>query len=82
MAKKKKQTSSGFKEIDKVVEKSVGKSTKQDKIFTPTGDDFYGAHRLLPRLRYGKVSAEYFCKDPERRAELGLPPVYVEPEYT
>lgn len=82
MAKKKNQTSNSFKAVDKVVEPSGAKSTKQDRILTPTGDDFAGAHRLLPRIRYGKVSAEYFCKNPERRAELGLPTILVEPDYT
>jgi hypothetical protein len=82
MARKKQQAMSGFKEIDRVVQDNGPQSTKQDQILTPTGDDFYGAHRFLPVIRYGKVSAEYFCKDPERRAELGLPAIYVEPEYT
>jgi hypothetical protein len=42
-------------------------------ILTPTED-----RRHTFKIRYGKVSAEYYTKDPKRREELGLPPRYVE----
>lgn len=31
------------------------------------------SHRHMTGIRAGKVSAEIFCKNPERRRELGLP---------
>lgn len=45
------------------------------EILTPTED-----RRHVAKIRFGKVSAEVFCKDPKRREELGLPAKTVEPE--
>ena len=49
------------------------KSKLSGIITTPTDD-----RRHTFKVRYGKVSSEYYAKDPERRKELGLPPKYVE----
>ena len=39
-------------------------------IRTPTDD-----RRHTFAIRYGKLSHEIFCRNPKRRAELGLPPL-------
>jgi hypothetical protein len=42
-------------------------------ILTPTQD-----RRHISKIRFGKISAEVFCRDAKRRKELGLPPRRVE----
>lgn len=37
------------------------------------------SERHTTGIRLGAISAEIFCKKPERRRELGLPAIYVEP---
>jgi hypothetical protein len=51
------------------------KSKFSQVIITPTDD-----RRHVSKIRYGKFSHEEFCKNDERRKELGLPPRYVEPQ--
>jgi hypothetical protein len=46
---------------------------RMDVITTPTQD-----RRHTFKIRFGKVSSEYYTKDPQRRKELGLPPKYIE----
>ena len=43
------------------------------RISPPTGQ-----RRHITAIREGKISGEVFCRDPERRAELGLPPIIVD----
>jgi hypothetical protein len=50
------------------------KNKLSQQILTPTDD-----RRHVSKIRFGKFSHEEFCKDPERRKELGLPPRYVDP---
>ena len=44
------------------------------RVSPPTGNV-----RHLGKIREGKISGEVFCRDPERRFELGLPSVEVDP---
>jgi hypothetical protein len=37
------------------------------------------SYRHMTGIRLGKVSSEVFCKNPERRRELGLPSIFVDP---
>lgn len=46
-------------------------------IIIPT-DGNNDCHRHITAIRFGKVSAEIFCKNPERRRELGLPVIHAE----
>ena len=45
-------------------------SKLSSQIFCPTDD-----RRHTSKIRNGKISHEVFTKNPERRKELGLPPV-------
>ena len=44
------------------------------RVSPPTGNV-----RHLGKIREGKISGEVFCRDPERRFELGLPSIEVDP---
>lgn len=44
-------------------------------VSVPTDD-----YRHLAKVRDGSISAEVFCRDPDRRHELGLPIIYSEIE--
>jgi len=46
---------------------------KSGRISPPTGN-----RRHVTSVRLGKISGEVFCRDPERRAELGLEPIIVD----
>ena len=47
--------------------------TKSGRISPPTGN-----RRHTTAIREGKISGEVFCRDPQRRAELGLAPIIVD----
>jgi hypothetical protein len=55
----------------------MAKKGKLSQIITTPTDD----RRHVSKIRFGKVSAEVYCKDPKRREELGLPPKTVDPDY-
>lgn len=46
---------------------------KSGRISPPTGN-----RRHTTAIREGKISAEVFCRDPERREQLGLSEIRVE----
>jgi hypothetical protein len=46
---------------------------KSGRVPVPTGN-----RRHTTAIREGKISGEVFCRDPERRNELGLPPIIVD----
>lgn len=54
----------------------MAKKNKMSAIITTPTDD----RRHVSKIRLGKFSHEEFCKDPKRRAELGLPIRFVDPE--
>lgn len=47
------------------------KSSTTEKQSVPTLD-----RRHVSWIRFGRQSAEVFCKNPKRRQELGLPVIY------
>lgn len=47
-------------------------------IIIPLPLDNPESHRYATWVREGRLSGEIFCKNPERRAELGLPALIVE----
>lgn len=46
-------------------------------IVVPAGEE-PDAYRFTSKIREGRLSGEVFCKDPNRRRELGLPIIYSE----
>ena len=54
--------------------RSIVKLKKRIDVITIPTDD----RRHISKIRFGKVSHEVFCKNPERRRELGLPVVVAE----
>lgn len=73
MPKKKKV--SGPENVDNtiIIEQGFKRNGGFIPIIVPTQDT-----RHVTGLRLGKISAEVFCRRPERRRELGLPVLYVE----
>jgi hypothetical protein len=72
MAKKKRNIDREF-EVTKEIKPSVKFGPKAP----PLGDSLDTRH-LRSWIRYGKISAEVFCRDNKRRVELGLPAILVE----
>lgn len=46
-------------------------------IIVPAADE-PDAYRFMSKIREGRMSGEVFCRNPERRRELGLPIIYSE----
>lgn len=59
-----------FEKADPFIPAKILSSTKLDTPAIPTGNS-----RHLTKVRLGRFSAEQFCRNPERRRELGLPPI-------
>jgi len=54
------------------------KIRESEPITIPTGDS-----RHIGKIREGKISGEVFCRDPDRRRDIGLPALPTpEPDYT
>lgn len=66
MARKK----AGFEKADPFTPAKILSSTKLETQAIPTENP-----RHLTKVRLGRFSAEQFCRDPKRRAELGLRPI-------
>lgn len=68
---KKKQTTGKFEKESIVIQDEVEQRRGGFiPIIIPTGDA-----RHLTGIRVGKISSEVFARKPERRKELGLPPI-------
>ena len=60
-------------ELAEANDRSHNEIPKDGRIITPTND-----RRHITAVREGRISAEVFCRDPERREQLGLPAIIVD----
>jgi hypothetical protein len=70
LARKKRQGGTDFPPEDTKLNGDI-----KTVIIVPPCDGRYDAHRFTTSIRHGRISFEQFCKNNDRRAELGLSPI-------
>lgn len=73
LAKKKRS----HKTDDYIPDPFNGSVSRRKEIAVPA-DNEPDAYRFTAKIRQGRISGEVFCKNPERRKELGLSPIIVD----
>jgi hypothetical protein len=61
--------------VDNQITRKILEARQEEKMSVPTLD-----RRHTSWIRHGRQSAEVFCKNPERRIELGLPVILPDPD--
>lgn len=74
MAKRKRNQG---RDTEYMAEPHLGGAGGRRQILTPALNE-PDAYRFTSKVRFGKISGEVFCKNPDRRRELGLPVIHPE----